>query len=444
VVDWGGRSIVVAHGIWIGGRQDSTAGGPNEVYTPLVLTRRHHFVLAGAAAVAIVAMWPTAVGMVSDLASRAIDRFTLKPHVSVVRPRARRFSLPALDCAAAWLNGPPVGRDSLAGRPIVIVTFSTTDPRSPMLLRKIQDWHEAYARFGLRVLGVHHPGFAFETQVAVPGNFIRSLGVTFPVALDPLHAIVIENPIPSDGVAQAHPSDALALSMPESGPLQIAIFSAQDSTIYFDGSLRALEALPRADFELRRELDRWRPDLGIPIGARPEPMEGAFTWRFVRLGLEGNTHWSLAGAKLGLTQLFTAPQDLVREGRVFQPSLAGRWMPIAGAVTAKSAGKSTFLTVRYDVDHFDMNHVSVIVSPPRSGRGRLWILSDEAPLDPDSLGEDARLDDRGDSYVDVTESRVYSIARGMGGHWITLSPAAPGITLHAVMFDNLNSMIAGR
>lgn len=78
--------------------------------------------------------------------------------------------------------------------------------------------------------------------------------------------------------------------------------------------------------------------------------------------------------------------------------------------------------------------VYAVMGPPPSGRGRVWILCDDAWLADTERGGDVRGDSRGATYVDVTEPRLYAIARSQRPHVLKLSPDQPGVTFYELSF----------
>ena len=86
--------------------------------------------------------------------------------------------------ASGWMFGGPLTADSLRGHVGVWIVWSDTDAPSLSVLSEAEAWSEAYARYGLRVVGVHAPDYAFATDPAVPRRVAARLGVRFPVALD--------------------------------------------------------------------------------------------------------------------------------------------------------------------------------------------------------------------------------------------------------------------
>ncbi|OXH91346.1 cytochrome C biogenesis protein, partial [Burkholderia multivorans] len=50
-------------------------------------------------------------------------------------------------------------------------------------------WARKYARYGLVVIGVHAPEFAFERDIGNVKKAVRDLGIDYPVAIDNRYAI---------------------------------------------------------------------------------------------------------------------------------------------------------------------------------------------------------------------------------------------------------------
>ncbi len=173
------------------------------------------------------------------------------------------------------------------------------------------------------------------------------------------------------------------------------------------------------------------------------PSDGAVTaegedppaTRTIYLGVGRADEGPLATAHAGRAQPFTAQFRFEVEGKSFVPYPVGWWTPVADGLTSAHGGAATYIALRYEDGALD----AVISPPPASqsgqGQARVWILSDERWLPSQALGQDARLDARGASYVDVDEPRLYRIARGAGTHEVKLSPDAPGVTFHALLVE---------
>jgi len=85
-----------------------------------------------------------------------------------------------------WLNVAFLRMDRLLGRSCVLVEFfDTARINSHRTLPYLQAWHARYRESGLRVIGVHSPGYSFGRDREVVERAVRALGIEHPVLLDP-------------------------------------------------------------------------------------------------------------------------------------------------------------------------------------------------------------------------------------------------------------------
>jgi cytochrome c biogenesis protein CcdA/thiol-disulfide isomerase/thioredoxin len=98
-------------------------------------------------------------------------------------------SLPALDGATSWLNSPPLTREGLRGKVVLIDFWTYSCINCLRSLPYISGWYQKYKEHGLVVIGVHAPEFAFEKDVGNVRQAVHDLGITYPVALDSNYAI---------------------------------------------------------------------------------------------------------------------------------------------------------------------------------------------------------------------------------------------------------------
>jgi thiol-disulfide isomerase/thioredoxin len=91
--------------------------------------------------------------------------------------------LPDLD-GAAWLNSPPLSRLSLRGKVVLVNFWTYTCINSLRPLPYVKTWAAKYKDAGLVVIGVHTPEFSFEHEPMNVENAVRTLHITFPVAID--------------------------------------------------------------------------------------------------------------------------------------------------------------------------------------------------------------------------------------------------------------------
>ena len=97
--------------------------------------------------------------------------------------------MPRLDGATGWFNSPPLTRDGLRGKVVLVDFWTYSCINCLRALPYVQGWADKYRDHGLVVLGVHTPEFAFERDPDNVREAIESLGITDPVASDNQFAI---------------------------------------------------------------------------------------------------------------------------------------------------------------------------------------------------------------------------------------------------------------
>ena len=85
-----------------------------------------------------------------------------------------------------WLNVPFVRMDKLLGSGAALVEFwDFARVNSLRTLPYLQAWHERYASAGLRVVGVHSPGYSCSRDRDAAAAAVERLEIGYPVLLDP-------------------------------------------------------------------------------------------------------------------------------------------------------------------------------------------------------------------------------------------------------------------
>ena len=92
--------------------------------------------------------------------------------------------LPSLDGAVLWLNSPPLTREQLKGKVVLIDFWTYSCINCIRSIPYIRAWYERYKDEGLVVIGVHSPEFAFEKDPANVRKAVADFGIRYPVALD--------------------------------------------------------------------------------------------------------------------------------------------------------------------------------------------------------------------------------------------------------------------
>jgi len=97
--------------------------------------------------------------------------------------------MPPLSGAVQWLNSPPLDREALKGK-VVLVDFWTYDCiNCRRSLPYVNGWAKRYADQGLVVIGVHTPEYDYENDIDNVREQVAKLGIEYPVAIDNRYAI---------------------------------------------------------------------------------------------------------------------------------------------------------------------------------------------------------------------------------------------------------------
>ncbi|VWC31867.1 cytochrome C biogenesis protein [Burkholderia aenigmatica] len=92
--------------------------------------------------------------------------------------------LPSLDGAVQWLNSPPLTAAGLRGKVVLVDFWTYSCINCLRTLPYTNAWARKYAPYGLVVIGVHAPEFAFERDIGNVKKAVHDLGIDYPVAID--------------------------------------------------------------------------------------------------------------------------------------------------------------------------------------------------------------------------------------------------------------------
>jgi len=97
--------------------------------------------------------------------------------------------MPSLAGATGWLNSAPLTRESLRGKVVLVDFWTYSCINCLRTLPYVKRWYQTYKDYGLVVIGVHAPEFAFERDPDNVRRAVGELGITYPVAIDDDYAI---------------------------------------------------------------------------------------------------------------------------------------------------------------------------------------------------------------------------------------------------------------
>jgi len=101
-----------------------------------------------------------------------------------VRPPVDTITAPPFPRALEWVNVAQLRMDQQLGRPVLIEFWDFCRPNSIRTLPYVRAWHERYAADGLRVIGVHSPGFSPSADADAVRAAVARLDIAYPVVID--------------------------------------------------------------------------------------------------------------------------------------------------------------------------------------------------------------------------------------------------------------------
>jgi thiol-disulfide isomerase/thioredoxin len=95
------------------------------------------------------------------------------------------IAAPLFPTKLPWVNAKG-GQASVIqrGRPMLVEFWDFCRPNSMRTLPYVKEWHERYAEHGLRVIGVHSPGFEPSRDEVAVRDAVRRLRIEYPVLID--------------------------------------------------------------------------------------------------------------------------------------------------------------------------------------------------------------------------------------------------------------------
>jgi hypothetical protein len=101
-----------------------------------------------------------------------------------MRAPVDHIAAPPFPAQLPWVNVASLRMDQQIGRPVLIEFWDFCRVNSLRTLPYVKAWHERYAEAGLRVIGVHSPGFEPSRDPDAVRAAVERLGITYPVAID--------------------------------------------------------------------------------------------------------------------------------------------------------------------------------------------------------------------------------------------------------------------
>jgi thiol-disulfide isomerase/thioredoxin len=94
------------------------------------------------------------------------------------------IAAPLFPTKGPWVNTAGPQSTIQQGRPLLVEFWDFCRPNSIRTLPYLKAWRERYGQDGLRLVGVHCPGFDASREEAAVRLAVERLGITYPVLID--------------------------------------------------------------------------------------------------------------------------------------------------------------------------------------------------------------------------------------------------------------------
>jgi len=329
------------------------------------------------------------------------DAATMRPALPV------EGTAPSLDGAVEWLNSPPLAREDLRGKVVLIDFWTYSCINCIRTLPYVRAWAEKYRDQGLVVVGVHAPEFAFEKKIDNVRQAVAGFKIEYPVAIDNDYRIwrAFDNSYwPAHYLIDAK------------GQIRYHHFG--------EGEYRETE-------EAIQDLLREAGSTGASPAETVTPeTKGAEAGADMSHMLSGETYVGYRQAR-GFASNETMRADAPRDYSVTAPALnewglSGEWTVGAEAATLDAANGG--ITYR-----FSARDLHLVLGPVDSGKPvRFQVTVDGHPPGPD---HGADTDANGNGVV--TSTRLYQLVRQSGtvtAKTFTIRFLDPGVQAYAFTF----------
>ena len=101
-----------------------------------------------------------------------------------MRAPVDHIAAPPFPVRLPWINSSPLRIQDQLGHPVLVEFWDFCRANSIRTLPYMRAWHERYVGRGLRVIGVHTPGFEPSRDPEAVRSAVSRLGIRYPVVLD--------------------------------------------------------------------------------------------------------------------------------------------------------------------------------------------------------------------------------------------------------------------
>lgn len=310
-----------------------------------------------------------------------------------------------------FLSTDQITLKKFVGNKVVLLEFwTTTSMNSLRMVPYLDQWNLKYKDQGLVIMSVHTPRFSFERSKSVVDQFAQDHNMIFPIVIDNEY-----------GTWNAYKNTLW--------PHEYLI-DLNGRIVYDHQGEGAYDTM---ETKIRELLEARLAKLGKPAlpYSKIEAPKDAYKVDLNKVLSQETYFGSSRNQSMGEgvplkdgPQSFAGPTGTLKLNKIY---FTGNWNFKGEYAASMSEGAK--ITYRY-------NASAVYAVLGNEGTIKVKVLLDGAPLTTATAGHDVRFE-KADSYVYVTQERIYEIVNsnvGYGEHTIELIPAGGGFDIYTLTF----------
>ena len=336
-----------------------------------------------------------------------------------LKAKAPEFPAPGYQTSGTtWIDSQPLTLAGLRGKVVMLDFWEYTCINCIRTFPQNKEWYERYKQYGFEIIGVHDPEFQVAYDVDNVKAAVKRFELPYPIVVDDFFTI---------WKAYANEVWPERYLIDANGNVRFRLEGEGDDH-NFEVAIRQLliEAHPGLKFPAGETLPM--PDRAADCAKAPT--EEMYVGPFEGRGILANPHPYHPGE----TASYKMPEK-VDDGHA---AVSGKWETDPNGMIYNGKPQELKEDASRMRVTFHATEIYAVMNVAAGKPERLYILQDGKPLTADNKGADVKIDDKGQSYIDVDSSRMYYLVSNaqFSNHELDLIPTLPGIMIDSFTFGN--------
>ncbi|HLK55084.1 MAG TPA: redoxin domain-containing protein [Chthonomonadaceae bacterium] len=318
-----------------------------------------------------------------------------------------------------WINSKPLKISDLRGKVVLVDFWEYTCVNCIRTLPYLKEWNKRYAKDGLVIIGIHTPEFEFAKDRKNVAQAVKKLGITWPVLVDSDY---------KNWQAYNNSYWPRKYFIDASGKI-VANHAGEGG---YDQSEAIIQEL----------LKQIHPNITFPkpmAPVRDTDKPGAVcypTTREMYVGQRGeltSQHGNIYPYEIGQTVTFKDLGGAYEDGKIYAQ---GPWKMEAESL--RHGRTTTDIATDYVALRYHALECNAVIKPEGDKPFAVFIFQDGKPLSKTDAGADIQYNDKGQSYIQVDEPRMYRLTKNakFGSHDLKMATLSPDFGLYSFTFSS--------